>query len=121
MTILEAIGSVDELVPNTYTQNEKARWLNTLDGKVYTEVILTHEGADDVTFDGYTDGRDRELIVPAPYDCIYPLYLEMQINYYYGEAAKYNNAANAFNAAYTDFVNHYNRTHLPVQHKRKFW
>lgn len=123
MTILEAIGSVDELVPNTYTQQEKIRWLNTLDGKVMKEVFETHGGGGNIAFDGYNDETDPDtvLLVHAPYDNIYPLYLEMQLYYFYGEAAKYNNAANAFDAAWKDFVSWYNRTHMPVQHSRRFW
>lgn len=123
MTILEAIGCVDALVPNSYTQQEKIRWLSTLDGKAVSEVFRTHEGGEGAAFEGYSPETepDTVLLVPAPYDNIYPLYLEMQINYYYGETAKYNNAANAFEAAWTDFVSQYNRTHMPVQHSRKFW
>lgn len=122
MIIREAIGSADELVPNSYTNNDKIRWLNTLDGKIKKELIDMHEGGDDIRFDGYGDvDMEKELLVSAPYDCIYPLYIEMQIHYYDGDTARYNNAASAFDAAYSDFAAWYNRTRLPIQRKRSFW
>ena len=53
MTIIEAINRIDNLKPNSYTQQDKVQWLSILDGIIKTEIIDTHQGAEDVIFDGY--------------------------------------------------------------------
>jgi hypothetical protein len=123
MTIIEAINRINAVKPNTYDQPQKVKWLSTLDGIVKKEVIDTHEGGEDVTFNGYTDETilTTNLLVPAPYDEIYIRYLEMQIDYANGEYAKYNNSTDVYNEAYTAFKRYYNRTHMPKGNKFKFF
>ena len=43
MTIIEAINKIDSLKPNTYTQNEKIKWLSALDALIYKEIIAPHQ------------------------------------------------------------------------------
>ena len=83
MTIMEAIQRINTVKPNGYDQPQKIKWLSTLDGIVKEEIIDTHEGGENVAFDGYTVETNllTELLVPAPYDDIYIRYLEMQIDY----------------------------------------
>lgn len=116
MTILEAINAVDELVPNTYDQMQKILWLSRLDGKFKVEVIDTHEGGEKLTFHGYNGETptDRVLLIPEPYDNVYVLWLESQMHYADGEAARYNNANNRFAAEYAAAVGQYHRTHMPI-------
>ena len=123
MTISEAINRIDSVKPNTYDQPQKVKWLSTLDGIVKKEIIDTHEGGEDVTFNGYTDETilTTNLLVPAPYDEIYIRYLEMQIDYANGEYAKYNNSTDVYNEAYIAFKRYYNRTHMPKGNKFKFF
>ena len=122
MTIIEAINRVDRSKANGYKQQDKVRWLSTLDGIVKREIIDTHEGGEDVIFEGYGDDTPvtTELLVPAPYDDVYIRYLEMQIDYSNGEYAKYNNSADAYNLAFSDFEKHYNREHMPKNGGRRF-
>ena len=122
MTLIEAITRIDTLKPNTYSQQEKVRWLSALDGIVKVEIIDTHEGADKVTFDGYDENTDllTELLVPAPYDDIYLRWLDAQIDYANGEYNRYNNSVQTYNDAYSAFERHYNRTHTPIGKKFKF-
>lgn len=121
MKIIEAINRIDSLKHNTYEQNRKVEWLSELDAMVKTEIIDTHEG--EVTFTGYDDSTNpqTELLIPAPYDKAYLLWLEAQIDYYNGEYDKYNNAMDMFNEAYTGFKNHYNRTNKPIGKKFKYF
>jgi len=42
MTILEAIGRVDALRHNTFSQEEKIQWLSQVDGLVDQDLIRTH-------------------------------------------------------------------------------
>lgn len=123
MTIIEAINRIDAIKPNSFSQQEKVRWLNTLDGIVKKEIIDTHEGAEDVTFYGYSENTllTTELLVPAPYDEVYVRYLEMQMDYANGEYNKYENSVEMYNTAYSAFERYYNRTHMPLGKKLKFF
>ena len=115
MTILEAINRVDSTKPNSYTQIEKVDWLSTIDGIVKSEIIDTHEGGEDVIYEGYNvdTGLDTELLIPAPYDDVYIRWLEARIDYANGEYNKYNNSKTAYNDAFELYANHYNRKHMP--------
>ncbi len=123
MTILEAINQVDALKPNAFLQEDKIRWLNTVENYIKTEIIDTHEGAEKVTFTGYdmNSALDTVLIVPSPYDVLYLRWLEAQIDYANGELGKYNNSITMFNSAYADFRNHYNRKNMPKGTKIKYF
>lgn len=67
MTIGEAIERIDSVKHNTYTNADKIRWLSDLDGTIKRLIIDTHEGFEDVPFEGYTDATElaTELLVPA--------------------------------------------------------
>lgn len=123
MTLIEVINRIDVLKPNAYSQLEKVKWLSTIDGIIKTEIIDTHEGAEEVTFNGYDENTllTTELLVPAPYDDVYLRWLDAQIDYANGEYARYNNAVQAYNDAYSVFERHYNRTHMPKGKKFKFF
>ena len=123
MTIMEALYRIDEVKPNSYSQAEKIKWLSSLDGTIKSEIIDTHEGGEKVVFNGYNENTplDTPLLVPAPYDDIYLRWLEMQIDYANGEYGKYNNSMMVYNTAYTSYANYYNRTHMPIGKKFKFF
>ena len=123
MTIMDALYRIDELKPNSYSQTMKIKWLSSLDGIVKSEIIDTHEGGEGIVFNGYSENADlsTELLIPAPYDDIYLRWLEAQIDYTNGEYGKYNNSMAMYNTAYTAFQNYYNRTHMPIGKKLKFF
>lgn len=122
MTIIEAITRLDALKFNTYQQDDKVQWLSRLDNMVKKQIIDTHEGAEDVSFSGYTADTptDTILLVPAPYDEVYLRWMEAQIDYHNGEYDKYNNAILMFNTAFEAYQKHYNSAHKPVQRGRRF-
>ena len=122
MTIIDVIHRINTVKPNGYDQALKIKWLNTLDGIIKKEIIDTHEGAENVVFNGYTEESNllTDLLVPAPYDDIYIRYIEMQIDYANGEYGKYNNSKAMFNAAYSDFEKFYNREHMPLKRGKRF-
>ena len=115
MTIMEALHRIDALKPNTYSNPEKIKWLSILDGIIYTNIISTHDGGENITFEGYEDDVDltKPLLVPAPYDDIYIHWLEAQMDYTNGEYKRYNNTLIAYNTDYVAFEKHYNATHKP--------
>lgn len=123
MTIIEAINAIDSLKPNAYSQCDKIRWLSQLDGKIKEEIIDTHEGADDVVFEEYTEDTpvETELLVGAPYDEVYLLWLEAKIDFANKEYAKYNNSSMMYNNAYSEFWRYYNRNHLPLSKNRIYF
>lgn len=122
MTILEAISRVDDVKPNSYSQAEKIAWLSRIDATIKNEIIDTHEGAENIAFNGYEHDTDTntELLVPAPYDEVYIRYLEMQIDYANNEYGKYNNSMVMYNAAYAAYEKYYNRNHMPLSKGNRF-
>lgn len=123
MTLIEAITRIDTLKPNTYSHQEKIKWLSTLDGIIKHEIIDTHEGGENVIFDGYDENTNQaiNLLVPAPYDDIYIRWLETRIDYTNGEFTRYNNGVEAYNDAFSEYCKYYNRTHMPKGSKFKFF
>ena len=123
MTIIEAINKIDSLKPNSYHQDEKVAWLSKLDGIIKEKVIDTHEGGEDIVFNGYNEDTNTatELLVPYPYDDMYVRWLEAQVDYANGEVGKYNNSMTMYNAAYTEYANYYNRQHMAKGHKLKYF
>ena len=116
MTVAEAIRLVDGLKPNMYTLEQKVGWLNTLDGMLFRDVILTHEheaGAQFTPYDHRGDLRDT-LIAPAPYDQVYTHWLASQIDLNNGEIEKYNENSALYNMALDTFTAWYNRYHMPL-------
>lgn len=122
MTIIEAINKIDAQKTNTYSQEDKICWLDRLDRMIKLQIIDTHEGAENVTFDGYGEDTDLHtvLLVPAPYDEVYLRWLGAQIDYSNEEINKYNASITMFNTAYEGFEKYYNRTHMPISHGGRF-
>ena len=123
MTIIEAINQIDAIKPNSFEQIEKVKWLSILDGRIKTEIIDTHEGADAVVFNGYSEDTplETELLVPAPYDEVYLRWLEARIDHANNEYGKYNNSSVMFNNAYSEYMRYYNRNHMPLSGKRVYF
>ena len=123
MTIMDAIFRIGELKPNSYSQSEKIKWLSTLDGIIKTEIIDTHEGGENIEFNGYDENTElgTKLLVSAPYDEMYLFFMESKIDYWNGELGKYNNSINMFNTIYAEYKKHYNRTHMPNGRQFKYF
>lgn len=127
----DVIADVKSTNRGKYTDDIIVHWLNDIEEKIFTEIVLTHEGNEDiisahVDADGlfvlYTaDNVDSELIVPSTYASLYKHYIDSQIYYSNGETTKYNNALASFNAAYGSYFNWYNRTHTPYKASFNFF
>ena len=117
MTINEAIALVDQLRPNSYTNENKISWLSKLDGRIFTELYKTHEDCPSDSFAGYdsdTDGS-TELLVPYPYaEDIYNYFLQAQIDKENGETMRYNGSITMYNSAFAAYAAVYNRDHAPI-------
>ena len=123
MTISEAINKIDSLKPNGYSQTDKISWLSLADGMIKNNIIDTHEGGEDITFNGYNDDTplDTELIVKAPYDELYISFLASKMDFFNGEFVRYNNNIVRFNDTMTAYGNHHNRTHMPKGKHIKYY
>ena len=115
MTILEAITQADLIRPNQLDPAVKLRWLSTLDGQIWTELLRgTPEAPEGFRgYDGDTELQSTRLLVPYPYDELYPLYLLMRIDLEHGETARGNNDAASFNRLWQSFAAWFCRTHSP--------
>lgn len=105
MTPNKAIEIVDSLKPNTYTEEDKLRWLNELDGMVQR---LVHQESMVKEY-VYPDDMDKKLLIPAPFDDCYTLFLEAKIDYYNREYDNYNNSAMMFEAQFSEYKKAYIR------------
>lgn len=116
MTIIEAINIIDSLKHNTYSKNDKIRWLSKLDSMAKRLVIDTHEGGSGVFFTGYNADTDlnTSMLIPEPFDDAYLRWLEAQIDYANGEYKKYNNSIVMFNDIWDAYKNFYNRMCMPI-------
>ena len=123
MTIIEAIGKIDDLKHNIYSLADKIGWLSRLDSMAKRLVIDTHDGGGDVCFSGYNVDTDlnTEMLIPEPFDEAYLRWMEAQIDYHNGEYEKYNNSIDTFNVSWTAYQNYYNRTHMPKGKRMKFF
>lgn len=130
MTVIEAINKVDSLKPNTYSEPEKIGWLSSADLIIKHRVLDSHElndgetaiTDDDLDYASADAGREKDLILPMPYDEAYIHYLSAQIDYWNHEIPKYNNSMAMFNSVLNAFANEWNRTHMPKGvHKFKYF
>ena len=111
MTLREAIDSFDHICPNALDHAAKRRILSAFDGRLYSGVLVHYEGAPAV-FSGYgeTTDPDTPLLAEYPYDDLYIRLLCAENDAVNGDIERYNNAAALFNTAYTQYVDHINRT-----------
>ena len=115
MTVAEALAQADALRPNEFEAAAKLRWLSTLDGQIHRELLQAFQEAP-APFSGYgeeTEIQGTQLLVPYPYDELYPRYLVMRIDLEHGELERYNNDAASFNRLWQSWAALYCRTHAP--------
>lgn len=86
-TMNTVIEYVDRVKPNAYNNDDKYRWINTLEGLVSREVL--NDDAPEYTL---PDDADTPLLVASPYDDIYHLYVCAMIDFNNREYNDYNNA-----------------------------
>lgn len=105
MTPNKVIEIVDKLKPNSYTDEDKLRWINELDGMVQRLVFQS----DEIKQYSYPDDMDTELLIPAPYDEAYSFFLQAKIDFYNREYSNYNNSAAMFENTYDEYKKDYIR------------
>ncbi len=116
MKIIDVIGRVDDLKPNTWDVEHKIGWLSKLDLMIQKNIINTHEDGSNTPFTGYDVDVDQqtELLAPPPYDEMYIYWIEAQIDLANQEYNKYNASIMMFNTEWQEYENYYNRQFMPI-------
>lgn len=116
-TLAGVIAEVDAVKPNAFDNDTKTRWLNEVEGRVQTDVMLL-AGPDVLQYD-YDRCGDWTLLVDPPHDKLYGAYLTARIDYANGEYEKYQNTMQMFNTFWSEFVRWYARTYSPADAYRE--
>ncbi|MBQ3557867.1 MAG: hypothetical protein IJA11_08760 [Oscillospiraceae bacterium] len=111
-SINEVIERVKRTKPNTTEDKDQARWLITLDGRVYEEVTKV-DAPDRPPVKEFPEDGDKPLLVDSPYDNVYDLYLQAMICFSLGEYNDYNNIVDQFEKTLRDFKAWWRRSHVP--------
>lgn len=133
MTPNKAIEIIDRLIPNTYEDEDKLRWIDELDGmvkrlvfqwdeKYLKELEAQHESGqltdeqyqemlDKTKPYSYPEDMDTELLIPHPFEDVYTLFLEAKIDYYNREYGNYNNSVLRFETMFDEYKKAYIREH----------
>lgn len=122
VTLEQVLEAVDSLRPNSYSREEKVRWLTSFDGQIFGEILGVHEDPP-AAFTAYDPQEgSRELLVPDPYGTeLYVAFLENTMDHYNGDTARYNNSLDRLAALYNSYFRWYHSHHRPIGGKRKFW
>lgn len=107
-TMNRVIEYVNKVKPNTFSQEEIYRWIAALEGRVAREIMC-----DDKKECTVPDDADAPLLVPAPYDGVYELYVMAQIDFFNKEYDHYNNAVLAFSELMAAFKAWYLQHNAP--------
>ena len=91
MKLKEAIARADALRPNAIPEEQKAAWIDELDGKLAETLGV------DAPAPSWPE--DAVLLVPPPCDNVYELYLCAMIDFSNQETGLYANDMAVFNAA----------------------
>lgn len=119
MTLRECIDKLDGLKPNQYSEEEKVRWLASLEANIYFDIIMTHEWEKLPEYTPYTmKDLDKTMLAPFPYDEVYLSYLKMKVDEENQETTRYNNSATLFNAHLDNYAKFINKTQKPTTDAR---
>lgn len=109
MTMNKVIEYVDRVKPNVYTNEDKYRWINTLEGMVCRQVMQREEPEYNLP-----DDSDEPLLVEHPFDDLYGLYVMAMIDFHNQEFDHYNNTTQLFLTRFEQYKAWYIQRHVPV-------
>jgi hypothetical protein len=115
MKVREILAEIDQIRPNAYTDGEKIGFLNTIEGRVYTDIYQKAEGFEG-EFVPFKEGEeDRELSVPVPFADLYLYFLMAKVDFHNGDSGRYNDTMVLYNDAWDQYAAHYRENHKPKQ------
>jgi hypothetical protein len=111
-TINTVIERVKRLTPNTVDERDQAKWVISLDNRVYNDV--TGEAfPENIPVKSWPEDGDKPLLAETPYDNIYVLYLAAMVYFSLGEYDDYNNVVEQFDQAFKEFRAKWRQDHRP--------
>ena len=111
MTINEVLAAVDETHVNTIARWQKINWVRECEAWVLRDAHLA-----DVPDGLYADADgDEVLLAPAPFDALYPAYLDAQLYFVYREFTEYAAAAERFNRLFAEYAGWYAECYHPAR------
>ena len=117
MKILEAIREAEKLRASDIDEQTMIRWLSRHDGQVWRDVIRQYVGGNATPLPEYTAETDietQELLIPEPWDELYPFFLAMRIDLAQEEMELYTADGNVYGTLYQQWLNDYTRTHRMI-------
>ena len=115
MRIREAIEHVDEVKPNAFGDKAKVFWLNALEGRIAADVLLLAPVEVQQLQYRLPEDLETELLVTAPHDDIYTLWLAAKIDEANGEYDRYQNTMQIYNEHYGNFLRWFASAYDPAQ------
>lgn len=106
MTVKRAIVIADEFRPNAISEDHKFAWVYQVEAEV-AEMM----GEEDLPVNPFPD--DADLLMPEPYDNIYPLYVVAMIDFYNGETNLFSNDRAMYEEAMSAAKAWYRRNNKP--------
>lgn len=127
MTVREAMERAEELRPGCrIAASTRQRWLCEVDGML-REKFFRPSGAEDREGAGadlaWADGLQDEdvLLVPAPFDSLYPYYLCAMIDAALGESDRYAGTQAQYNSILAEMAAWLRRQNRPARGSRWRW
>lgn len=110
-TMNRVIKQVDEKRPNSYKDEQKYRWISSLDGIIAREVMRIEAPAYDCPADA-----DIELLIRHPFEDLYELYVTAMIELADKEYNDYNQTVLVFEERLKQYKAWYIRNNRPPKH-----
>lgn len=115
MNVRELLAHIDQIRPNAYTDKEKIDMLNTIEGRVYTDIFQKAEGFEG-EFVPFKEGQEeRELAVPVPFTDLYTFFLMSRIDFLNGDSGRYNDTMVLLQNAWDEYAAYYRENNKPKQ------
>jgi hypothetical protein len=115
MKVNDILKTVDQIRPNAYTDAEKIAMLNTIEGRVYTDIFQKAEGFEG-EFIPFEEGQEEmELAVPVPFTELYTFFLMSRIDFLNGDSGRYNDTMVLLQNAWDEYAAHYRENNKPKQ------
>lgn len=115
MKVRDILTTIDQIRPNAYTDEEKIDMLNTIEGRVYTDIFQKAEGFEG-EFIPFEEGQEeRELAVPVPFTELYTFFLMSRIDFLNGDSGRYNDTMVLLQNAWDEYAAYYRENNKPKQ------
>ena len=111
MRVLDVISACDNLKPNEYSQNKKREWVNKIESDIRRYATMYSGKKADM---GFKNEINPELYLGDEFSDVYVYYLISMIDLSNQEYMLYNNSAQFFNSALSNWKKHHRRENIPV-------